>query len=266
MRDSVSTRRDLLRLIAGSAGLMVGAHPVLADERRIGKLITQARKYPIISQRIGFISGALRGTHYRADTLIGGPHRPEKFVVRDDAFDCVTFCETVLAAAMVRAPGEFDTVLRDIRYHNGVVEWRERNHYFFQWCQHNVDNGLCRWVTMDGAVELHKRVDTQVGLSPRRFDMHVIPQTILLANKPLLQTGDVIGFVSRRPNLDYFHAGLVAFAPDGALLLRHAAESRGRVLDQRLDHFLARWRVRYVTLLRPQDTAGALLTRAKQGG
>ena len=29
--------------------------------------------------------------------------------------------------------GEFETALRDIRYHNGIVNWYERNHYFFEW-------------------------------------------------------------------------------------------------------------------------------------
>ena len=43
-----------------------------------------------------------------AYTLIGGPRRPEKFVVRDDAFDCVTFCETVLAGGDRARPGEFE--------------------------------------------------------------------------------------------------------------------------------------------------------------
>ena len=42
--------------------------------------------------------------------------------MRDDAFDCVTFCETVLAAALSHDMGEFETRLREIRYHNGVVE------------------------------------------------------------------------------------------------------------------------------------------------
>ena len=78
--------------------------------------------------------------------------------MRDDGFDCVTFCETVLAAAIAHDLGEFETALRAIRYHNGVVDWRERNHYFFEWGQHNVENKTCRWIAMDGAVELQKTV------------------------------------------------------------------------------------------------------------
>lgn len=255
--DSATSRRELLRLIAGGAALGLGARAARAGEKRIDKLIVEARAYPTISERIDFISAALRGTRYRGFTLIGGPHRPEKFVVRDDVFDCVTYLETVLAAAIARKPEDFDGVLRKIRYHNGVVEWRERNHYFFQWCQHNVENGLFRWLGMEGAIDIHKTVDSQKGLSTRRFTMPIVPSAAFLANKGLLRTGDIIGFVSRRADLDYFHAGLVVLAPKDALLLRHASESEHRVLDERMERFLKHWRVRYVSLVRPLEPSSA---------
>jgi hypothetical protein len=230
-----SSRRDVLRILAGGAVLAAGVAPSAAGEARIERLIAEARKLETISQRIDFISAALRGTRYRAYTLIGGPRRPEQFVLRDDAFDCVTFCETVLAAA--------------------IVNWFERNHYFFERCRRNVENKTCRWIGMDGAVDIEKTVDSQKGLSRRRFAMRVIPSAAFLAHKAQLETGDIVGFVSRRANLDYSHAGLVAFAPDRTLLLRHASESRSRVLDERMDRFVAHNRVRYVTLLRPQELA-----------
>jgi len=74
-----------------------------------------------------------------------------------------------------------------------------------------------------------------------------------LANKRQLTTGDIVGFITQRPNLDYFHVGFIAFDGAGELLLRHASQSRQRVLDERMDRFVAANRVRYVTLLRPQE-------------
>ena len=252
-RDSNASRREVLRLFGGAAVMAAGVRPALARESRIEKLIYKAQKYPLVSQRIDFISAALRGARYRSYTLIGGPRRPEKFVVRDDGFDCVTFCETVLAAAIARNLGEFETVLRKIRYHNGVVAWRERNHYFFEWGQHNVENKTCRWINMDGAVEIKKTVDSQKGLSTRHFVMTVIPRHVFLANMSMLADGDIVGFVTHRPDLDYFHVGFVMFSPRYDLLLRHAARSRHRVLDEPMDRFMAANRVGYVTLLRPLE-------------
>ena len=253
LHDTLICRRRILLLLGGGAAMAAGARPVAAAESRIDRLIVQSRGKGTVSQRIDFISGVLRGTLYQSNTLIGGPKRLEKFVVRDDAFDCVTFCETVLAAAMASDRSEFDSILRTIRYHNGVVAWRERNHYFFEWCQHNVDNRTCRWVGMDGAVDIEKTVDSQAGIGKRRFAMRVIPSGGFLANKNKLERGDIVGFVSRRPNLDYFHTGLIAFDKSGALLLRHASQSRRRVLDERMDQFIAVNGVRYITLVRPQE-------------
>jgi hypothetical protein len=258
--DSPPSRRHVLQMLAGATALAAGSRPSLAGEARIARLIAQARGLEPISQRIDFISGALRGTRYQGDTLIGGPRRPEKFVTRDDAFDCVTYCETVLAAARARDTAEFETALREIRYRSGIVNWFERNHYFFEWGQHNVASKTCRWIGLDGALDIEKTVDSQKGLSKRRFSMRVIPSAVFLAHKALLQSGDIVGFVSRRSNLDYFHAGFVAFARD-TLLLRHASESRRRVLDERMDRFVAHNRVRYVTLLRPEQPAAPVAVK-----
>src|SRR5215475_9876522 len=148
--DPILDRRSILHLLAGGAALAAGVTPGSTAEARIDRLIEEARSKGPISRRLDFISGALRGTRYQGYTLIGGPSLPEKFVVRDDAFDCVTFCETVLAAAIATTPTEFDSILRSVRYHDGIVAWRERNHYFFEWGKNNVENNTCRWVILDG--------------------------------------------------------------------------------------------------------------------
>ena len=128
------TRRALLQLIAGMPLAGVVGSPAFARERSlIGDLIAEARTLPLASERISFISRSLLGVRYQANTLIGGPRHREVFVVRDDAFDCVTFCEVVLAAALARDFAEFETSLRRIRYRHGDVKWEERNHYFADW-------------------------------------------------------------------------------------------------------------------------------------
>jgi len=248
-----SSRRDILYLLTAGAAFAAGIARSSATEARIDRLIGEARSKGPISQRLDYISGSLRGTRYEGYTLIGGPKRPERFVIRDDAFDCVTFCETVLAAAIAGSPGEFDAALRTIRYHNGVVSWRERNHYFFEWCQHNIENNTCRSVNLDGSVKIEKTVYWHKELGRRRFSIAVIPRTVFLANKRQLGKGDIVGFITQRPNLDYFHVGFIAFDSDGNLLLRHASQSKHRVLDERMDSFVAVNGVRYVTLLRPLE-------------
>jgi hypothetical protein len=88
-----------------------------------------------------------------------------------------------------------------------------------------------------------------------------IARPTLLANRGLLSSGDVIGFVSRRSNLDFFHTGFVIVGRKGELLLRHASQSRGRVLDDQMERFLAMNGVRHVTLLRPTERPAAAARR-----
>lgn len=253
MIDSTANRRDILRILAGCAALAAGARPAFAVESRIGRLIGEARALPTIAQRIDFISRALLGSPYRSHTLIGGPNKAEEMVTRDDAFDCVTYCETVLAAAMVREPVEFEASLRQIRYHDGAVDWRGRNHYFSEWSEHNVANHICLRVALPGSMTIDRTVNWMPELGRRQVALAAIPRAALLANTQKVATGDIIGFVSERPKLDYFHIGFVVVGRDGKMLVRHAAQSKHRVLDERMDRFLAVNRVRRVTLLRPAE-------------
>src|SRR5262245_6448350 len=138
------SRRAMLRLIAGIPLSCLAAPARAREDSLIARLIGEAREWRQVSQRIDFISRALLGVRYQADTLIGGPDRPEVFVVRDDAFDCVTFCEVVLAAAQASDVDEFALALRRIRYRDGEVKWEERNHYFGDWTRRAVENRICR--------------------------------------------------------------------------------------------------------------------------
>jgi hypothetical protein len=251
--DSPLSRRGFLSVVAGTALAVFRRVPARAQQELIGRLILQSREFPALSKRIDFISAALLGKRYRSGTLIGGPHQKELFVVRDDGFDCVTYCETVLAAANAHDLPSFEAALRAIRYRNGEIGWRERNHDFAAWCERNVANGLCRVLSFGVPVELKKSIGWPRGLGRRNYAIAAVLRAALMANKDSLTDGDLIGFVSMRPALDYFHTGFVVFGKEGEFLLRHASQSHGRVVDQRIEQFLAANRVRYVTLLRPQD-------------
>ena len=254
MRDAPS-RRGLLKLLASLPLLAAGGgHGVAEIASRLGRLIEEAQAHSAIAQRIQHISRALLGTKYAAHTLIGGPKRPEVFVVREDAFDCVTYCEVVLAAALARDLTGFAPALRQIRYHRGDVGWRERNHYFADWCERNVANKLCRFVTIDGMTTISKASNSEPAFGRREWTLEVIPHAVLLSSSWLLEPGDIVGFVSRRANLDYSHTGFVTFGMDRSeLLLRHASSTRRRVIDEKMERFIATNGVRYVTVLRPQE-------------
>jgi len=247
------SRRQILQMLASGLAFAGGAGPSVAGETRVERLIANANALPTVAQRIAAISRALIGAPYLGYTLIGGPHKSERFVVRDDGFDCVTFCETVLAAARVFRARDFDLELRKIRYREGAVEWHERNHYFSDWCEFNIANGVCRAVAVPGGEPVQKMLTTMRGLGPRRMSLVAVPRANLIAHRDLVATGDIIGFLSQRTGLDYFHTGFVVVDAKGNLWLRHAARSQGRVLDDSLARFMSVNGVRAVTVVRPQE-------------
>ena len=250
-----TTRRRFLQLAAGLPCLAATSRSALSrDEALIGRLIREARIHPQISQRMDFISRALLGIRYQANTLIGSPRQPEVFVVRDDAFDCVTFCEVVLAAAMARDLQTFENSLRTIRYENGKVEWSDRNHYFAEWIRRANEKGICRPVEMQPSITIDKIVNWK-DQGRRRVSIAAIPRATFFANRHLLEAGDVIGFISQRPNLDFYHTGLIAFGKNSEVLLRHASQSRRRTLDERMESFFDANQVSHVTLTRAIDPA-----------
>jgi hypothetical protein len=248
------TRRTFATLLAGLP--LLAATRGDARESVILRLIKEAREQGAIAERIAFISHALLGTRYQAHTLIGGPRRKEVFVTRDDAFDCVTYCEVVLAAAIATDFPTYSDTLRRIRYARGEVRWAERNHDFAQWSRRIVENGICRPVAINPITTVDKLLEGG-GLGRRQYRIAAVGSSAMLANQEALQTGDVIGFVSRRSDLDNFHTGFIAFERSGRLMLRQASQSRGRVLDEDMRSFVARTGVKYVTLLRAEQRAFA---------
>jgi len=270
--NRVRTRRQFLWLLAGPpllaaagdfafAAKIDGTKAGGAKTALIERLIREARALPNVSERIDFISRKLLGIRYQADTLIGSPKNPERFVVRDDAFDCVTFCEVVLAAAMARDMAEFETSLRRIRYDHGNVQYDQRNHYFADWCKRNIENGICRPVVIEPSIVIDKTLTWHHEFGKHPVSIVAIAKETLLKNAKLLAPGDIIGFTSQRAGLDYFHTGLVAFGRTGELLLRNASQSRGRVVEDKMATFVSINPVKYVTLLRAADNAAAVERR-----
>ena len=257
----MTNRRNLLRLAAGLPLLGLAGPAFAAKAALIERLIAEAKPLSRVSERIDFISARLLGIRYQANTLIGSPASPEKFVVRDDAFDCVTYCEVVLAAAIARDMAEFETSLRRIRYDRGKVQYDQRNHYFADWCQRNIENGICRPVAIRPPVTFDKTLTWHGEFGNRRVSITAVTRATMMDNAKLLAPGDIIGFTSGRAGLDYYHTGLLAFGRNGELLVRNASQKRGRVVEDTMTAFAAMNPVHYVTLLRAAEPAPPVAER-----
>jgi hypothetical protein len=113
---------------------------------------SQLQSNASIATRVVQASNAFLGRPYSLDPL--GEGSDSRFdqdpLYRTDAFDCLTYVETVIALAEADDLQQFKTIINHIRYHNGDVSYVARNHFIsVDWDPNNQRNGYLRDVTTE---------------------------------------------------------------------------------------------------------------------
>lgn len=209
---------------------------------------------------------------YAASTLVGGKDSPETLVTRLDKFDCVTYVESVVALARSHRHDAYARRLAELRYLNGRIRWRDRNHYMNRWIARNVRAGLVErvlpdaWVWADG----WRSLDGIDGYPCQEWRPRYLPTDAVPALVDAATPGDIVAFVSTKPNLDTFHVGLLVpttVKKKPGLAIRHASQSAGKVVEQELGAFLASNDVPGMLIARPLavPSKGAPPSRGRGG-
>ena len=184
----------------------------------------------------------------------------ESLVCRNDAFDCVTFVEYVLALTMyqcqISSTVTIEEFLTDLRYREGKIDgYGSRLHYFTEWLDQSQANGLLYDVSKDFRGELyHKKInfiskhfqkypaiknpkdkseilDSENRLS--KTDRYYIPKDRVKFIESKLEEGDVIAITTGIDGLDVVHTGFIKFVNGDARLL-HASERYKKVMIDKL--------------------------------
>jgi hypothetical protein len=236
---------------------MKRAHPRGLDRRRLRQLLPKGKDDLSIGGRIDILSRRFLGSPYKSNPLIGSPEQAEVFTASLDAFDCVTFIETVLALARASKAGEFSEALRRIRYGRGRIEWQRRNHYMTDWIRNNVREGVIRPISTAAvpAINRERVLNVLPGLAARRVRVKCMPKRAAARASKNLRNGDLIFFASTRRNLDVFHAGIIVREDGARPRMRHASRSEGGVVEQELAEFLRANRMAGVIVMRPEGIA-----------
>jgi hypothetical protein len=193
-----------------------------------------------------FIGTEYLGAKY-VDSALGEEMAPDSDpLIRDDAFDCVTFVETALANGDVNK-------LNKIRYADGVPNILTRNHFIeTDWLENNSDlvenvsaqyaPVAVRHVTIDKKKWFKNIYNTDTNFTPRSVDLEYIPYSKahnIKVSKPMIVLF-IINSEKIRKNigtdLAVRHMGFLL--PDGRL--RHASRRQGRVLDTDFNKYLNR--------------------------
>ncbi|NOZ86835.1 MAG: DUF1460 domain-containing protein [Deltaproteobacteria bacterium] len=221
---------------------------------------------PSLADRLDRISERFLYTPYRRDPLGEGPKgkKDKDPLFRFDAVDCLTFVEETLALALSRDLYTARQRLQSIRYQNGIVSYKTRNHFpMSQWIPNNTKLGLLKDFTMKVGRNLAFRVTKVLGRSvwkapagwrwakslgpdalPRgKFSLSAIRPNDLIKLESRVPTGTLLFIIRKdRPELPYLisHVALI-ISNRGRLFVRHAAEQiYHRVVDSPLSDYLRR--------------------------
>lgn len=243
--------------------------------RKVKPMAERARAVPI-GERAAWFGQILLGTPYKNYTL-EIDDVIEAASVNFVGMDCWTFFETALALArMAELPVEKwtpETLLYFIeqdRYWGGRCDgtYLSRLHYLEDWAKDNDRRGWVKDLTRSlGAIAvansatemttnyrnyryMANSAENRAGIAEleaglRRRPLYMIPKERVPEIEGRLQTGDIIGFISRDgEKFGTSHVGM-AIRRDGVLHFMHASHPSGHgrvVIDARLSDYLARFK------------------------
>jgi hypothetical protein len=221
-------------------------------------------------QRLEALSRAYLGTPYRLDCLGEGQGPDADPLYTRKQVDCQTLVEQVMAEAIAPWVGGRHAAVRSVRYRHSEIALENRFHF----C---VPDWLVNpWPVQDATVDVgggevanvRRRIDLPAllaarGVSGARSPVKAatvttpyIPRARVATLQSRIPDGTVVLFVEESPEVVAGHMGFL-FRRQGTLVLRHASQTRHRVIDEPLAVYLARAPRRFIGLkvLKP-DVSG----------
>jgi hypothetical protein len=234
-------------------------------EAELDKIIREASLIGDAGSRIEFLSGFFSGLEYKESTLFGNISTAEVFVVNFSGVDCFTFIDYIEAMRLSDSFESFLGNLKQVRYLNGIVSFKNRKHFFTDWAEFapsSVDDLTVQ--IGDGKVKsIVKAMNLKDNGSPFLAGIESFHRTInYLPAEDInssvlrrLKTGDYAGIYSPMEGLDVSHAGII-IRDRGIFFLRHASSDRRsrKVVDQELQEYVSG--TPGLIILRPRDNRG----------
>lgn len=209
----------------------------------LDSILYESSKIHDMGMRIDFLSRHFLETPYQESTLIGDINTPEVFVINLEGVDCFTFLDYIESMRLSSSFQEFKENLKRVRYREGEVSFKNRNHFFTDWSEFNSDfiDDVTEQIGGRGVIHVKKILNEKEdgslflqGIQPRERFIHYIPVNALddlIINT--LRTGDYIGIYSTEKGLDVSHVGIFIQERD-KIYLRHASSLKKyrKVIDQ----------------------------------
>ncbi|KMQ82290.1 lipoprotein [Lasius niger] len=215
-----------------------------ASRQRLAAIFADGLHHqPDAAADVAALSAPFLGVPYRAHTLIGSKHTPERLVVDLQGMDCFTFLDYVEALHRSHSERDFLPALVATRYSEGRLDFRHRRHFFSDWFARAPVNALDITQSLSPAAQtVVKRLNAKPGPPGAEYlpglgivTRHIsyIPASAIdAALLAKLQNGDYIGIYAPSLGLDITHAGIFLRTTAGPMLRNASSRSSyRRVMD-----------------------------------
>lgn len=229
---------------------------VIGDTRSIFEtrrsLITGLR----VNQAIARLAESFVGYPYLAMSL--DADGAEQLRLDLTQFDCMLFVEQLLALAWSESFNQFASHTQSLRYRDGVVSYCNRWHYFHDWVESAVRQGMLEPdVALEGGISralplnfmssnraLYPKLQSSALFDcirhredSRRVQQRFIPLDAIESVVPSLQSGDLFAIATRVQGLDVSHTGVLVKSGSRVDAI-HAAPGRGVMRSSGLARYL----------------------------
>jgi len=219
-----------------------------------------SRRVNSVPERLAIYSERGKGTPYLIFLLGEGPvAKYDRDPLMDFArVDCMTFCEQMLAMAISDSFSQMFRRLQRIRYKDGIIGFKTRNHYTIaDWLPNNhwLLEDATRSIGGDFTREMTKVIDRRAffhraGLPdselvdippPEEITAAYVPAEHLVDVKDRLQGGEIVSIVTTMPGIISAHMGMIVRDAFGNVIFRHGSSSKrnAAVVDERIEDVAA---------------------------
>lgn len=224
-------------------------HFVNMSNKQIDSLLTVVSEQPLtLTQKIKLFSDYFLGMPYKLTCAGDGPYALYEPwpLVNFRQTNCMVLCEHVLALSISDSWDNFFNNLQQIRYKDGLIGMRTRNHYTMaDWLPQN------NWLLKDVSKEVggsdaksvtrtisHKTFFAKKGITDlrdvlpdRRLTVDYVPKEALPKVEPNLKNGDIAALIFAGKE-DIFSAHMmIIIEKKGKKYIREAAMSKMTTLD-----------------------------------
>jgi len=249
----------IVSMIAAISMFAQPAEITLMSNHQIDSILTSvSAKNLTVTERMKFYSKLFLDMPYDLTCAGEGPYAlyETEPLLNFDSTNCMVFCEHVLALSISDSWDNFFNNLQQIRYKDGIIGMRTRNHYTMaDWMPEN------KWLLDDVSAKVgeeltermtrkisHKKFFEDKGITDLRYvkedrepTIDYLPFTALKEKVNNLKSGDVLALLFAKLDNIFAAHMLMYFEEDGKGFIRESAMSKMSTFDTPIKEWIEKY-------------------------